>query len=299
MATLLLPSGAFLVKRREVLQKTRAEQFGLGRVPPTIKSGVGSTEKRSPHADMRSGGTIRRSTTAPALTRRLLPTTKGYCSPIGCRACPNTPYVASCRGSGRGLVWHVDSAAPPVDRGDSWSATGPSEDTPRSGRAEDVGSTWLRCGCYVARHVALDHYWPHHSPPHPPTPTGIIFVVTLWGAPARVVLGFGSQRKGLPRSFWSSGVCCKEVIRLVRRGLVAPSRGCVSFSTESTMAEGCALGTIDLKTIEKRVSSATELKMAERHVSGTTGLMLAERHVSGTTGLMMAEGHVSGTIGLM
>ncbi|RZR74788.1 hypothetical protein BHM03_00043412 [Ensete ventricosum] len=118
----------------------------------------------------RSGGTIRRSTTAPALTRRLLPTTKGYYSPIGCRACPNTPYVASCRGSGRGLVWHVDSAAPPVDRGDSWSATGPSEDTPRSGRAEDVGSTWLRCGCYVARHVALDHYWPHHSPPHPPTP---------------------------------------------------------------------------------------------------------------------------------
>ncbi|RWW40459.1 hypothetical protein BHE74_00054123 [Ensete ventricosum] len=48
MAALLLPSGSFLVKRHEVLQKTRAEQFGLGRVPRTIESKVGSTEKRSP-----------------------------------------------------------------------------------------------------------------------------------------------------------------------------------------------------------------------------------------------------------
>ncbi|RRT60362.1 hypothetical protein B296_00045026 [Ensete ventricosum] len=127
--------GAFFVKRREVLQKTRAEQFGLGRVPPTIKSRVSSTEKRSPHADMLVGHRV----------------VKGY--------------------------------------------------TPRSSRAEDAGSTWLNRDLMV-------------------------------------------------------------------------TEGCVSFSTESTMAEGCALGTIDLKTTEKRVSSATELKMAERHVSGTSRAQL-------------------------
>ncbi|RWW57340.1 hypothetical protein BHE74_00035873 [Ensete ventricosum] len=65
------------------------------------------------------------------------------------------------------------------------------------------------------------------------------------------------------------------------------------------MAEGCALGTTDLKMAEKCVLGATELKMAKRHISGTTGLMLAKRHVLCTTGLMMAKGHVLGTIGLM
>ncbi|RZS28208.1 hypothetical protein BHM03_00061777 [Ensete ventricosum] len=173
VAAPLLSSGGFLVKRREVLQKTRAEQFGLGRVPPMIKSGVGSTEKRSPHADMVSdylylrrrvgrtwatsllqylvghqlpivGGVAHWSTATPTLTRRLLPAARGYCSSVDCRACPDTSLVASCRGSGRGLAWHVGSATPPVDGGgDSWSAIGPSEDTPRSGWAEDVGSTWL------------------------------------------------------------------------------------------------------------------------------------------------------------
>ncbi|RWV77521.1 hypothetical protein GW17_00061630 [Ensete ventricosum] len=146
VAAPLLPSGGFLVKRREVLQKTRAEQFGLGRVPPTIKSGVGSTEKRSPHADMVSdylylrrrvgrtwatsllqylvghqlpivGGVAHWSAATPALTRRLLPAARGYCSSVDCRACPDTSLVASCRGSGRGLAWHVGSATPPVDGG--------------------------------------------------------------------------------------------------------------------------------------------------------------------------------------
>ncbi|RZS16330.1 hypothetical protein BHM03_00048297 [Ensete ventricosum] len=53
------------------------------------------------------------------------------------------PLITSCQGSRRGLVWHVGSAAPPVDRGDSWSTIGSSEDAPRSGRAEDTGLTWL------------------------------------------------------------------------------------------------------------------------------------------------------------
>ncbi|RRT51199.1 hypothetical protein B296_00040032 [Ensete ventricosum] len=79
----------------------------------------------------------------PALTRRLLPTARGYCSLVRCRTYPATPLVVSCLGSGRGLVWHVGSVASPIDIGDSLSATGPSEDTPRSGRAEDAGSTWL------------------------------------------------------------------------------------------------------------------------------------------------------------
>ncbi|RWW11869.1 hypothetical protein GW17_00024499 [Ensete ventricosum] len=77
------------------------------------------------------------------------------------------------------------------------------------------------------------------------------------------------------------------------------TEGCVSFSTESTIDVGCALGTTDLKTIEKRVSGATELKMAERHVSGTTRLMVTESYTSGTIEMKMAERHVSGMIGLM
>ncbi|RWW63914.1 hypothetical protein BHE74_00028883 [Ensete ventricosum] len=84
-----------------------------------------------------SGGTVRRLAAASTLTRRLLPAVRGqgYCSSIGCCVCLDTPLVASCQGSGR-LVWHVDSAAPPVNRGYSWSVAGPLGDTPRSGRVE-------------------------------------------------------------------------------------------------------------------------------------------------------------------
>ncbi|RRT74112.1 hypothetical protein B296_00001686 [Ensete ventricosum] len=91
-----------------------------------------------------SGGTVRRLAAASTLTRRLLAAVRGqgYYSSVGCCVCLDTPLVASCQGSGR-LVWHVGSTAPPVNRGDSWSVAGPSGDTPRLGRAEDVGSTWL------------------------------------------------------------------------------------------------------------------------------------------------------------
>ncbi|RZR88598.1 hypothetical protein BHM03_00016224 [Ensete ventricosum] len=84
-----------------------------------------------------SGGTVRRLAAASTLTRCLLPAVRGqgYCSSIGCCVCLDTPLVASCQGSGR-LVWHVDSAAPPVNRGYSWSVAGPLGDTPRSGRVE-------------------------------------------------------------------------------------------------------------------------------------------------------------------
>ncbi|RZS17964.1 hypothetical protein BHM03_00050169 [Ensete ventricosum] len=43
-------------------------------------------------------GIIHWSAAAPALTRRLLPTARGYCSSVGHYACPNTPPVASCHG---------------------------------------------------------------------------------------------------------------------------------------------------------------------------------------------------------
>ncbi|RWW64297.1 hypothetical protein BHE74_00028473 [Ensete ventricosum] len=107
-----------------------------------------------------------------------------------------------------------------------------------------------------------------------------------------------------------------EVVRLGRRELVAPGRGqgplmgcdavdgeeCVSFSTESTIAKGCALGTTDLK-MARSTDDNREARLghdwtddAEMYVSGTTRLMLGERHISGTIGLMMAERHVSDTI---
>ncbi|RZS11562.1 hypothetical protein BHM03_00042900 [Ensete ventricosum] len=109
------------------------------------------------------GGAVHWSAAALALTRRLLPTVRGQgvLLPIGHCACPDTPpvascqgvlfigwlsrlpatsLVASCRGSGRGLVWHVSSTTSPIDMGDSWSPIGPSEDTPRLGRAKDAGS---------------------------------------------------------------------------------------------------------------------------------------------------------------
>ncbi|RRT54647.1 hypothetical protein B296_00025733 [Ensete ventricosum] len=60
----------------------------------------------------------------------------GYCSSVGCYVYPDTPPVASCHGSGgvirlstamstltrrplsavrgQGLVWHIDTTAPPV-----------------------------------------------------------------------------------------------------------------------------------------------------------------------------------------
>ncbi|RWW46983.1 hypothetical protein BHE74_00047060 [Ensete ventricosum] len=43
-------------------------------------------------------GIIHWSAAAPALTRRLLPTARGYCLSVGHYACPNTPPVASCHG---------------------------------------------------------------------------------------------------------------------------------------------------------------------------------------------------------
>ncbi|RZS03116.1 hypothetical protein BHM03_00033253 [Ensete ventricosum] len=70
-----------------------------------------------------SGGTVRRSVTASALTCACwqLSRVRGYCSLVGCCLCPDTPLVTSCRGSGgigRGLVWHVDSIVSPVIRGE-------------------------------------------------------------------------------------------------------------------------------------------------------------------------------------
>ncbi|RZR98942.1 hypothetical protein BHM03_00028396 [Ensete ventricosum] len=103
----------------------------------------------------RSRGTVRRSVTALALTRRMLSAVRGYCSPIGCRAYPATPLVTSCRG----LVWHVGSATPPIDRGDIWLTTGPSEDIPRSGRAEDAGSTWLSHDMAEMRTLCSSPHW--------------------------------------------------------------------------------------------------------------------------------------------
>ncbi|RRT37980.1 hypothetical protein B296_00057082 [Ensete ventricosum] len=49
-----------------------------------------------------SGGTVRRSVTASALTCACwqLSRVRGYCSLVGCCLCPDTPLVASCRGSG-------------------------------------------------------------------------------------------------------------------------------------------------------------------------------------------------------
>ncbi|RWW70735.1 hypothetical protein BHE74_00021564, partial [Ensete ventricosum] len=107
----------------------------------------------------RSGGTVHRSITTPALTRCLLPTARGYYSSVGYRACPTTLLIASCRGSGRGLVWYIGSAASPVDKGDSWSTIGLSEDTPRSGRAEDIGSTWLSRDVVEMRTLCCSPRW--------------------------------------------------------------------------------------------------------------------------------------------
>ncbi|RWV85391.1 hypothetical protein GW17_00052820, partial [Ensete ventricosum] len=116
-----------------------------------------------------SGATVRRLAATSTLTRRLLPAVRGqgYCSSVGCCVCLDTPLVAICQGSGR-LVWHVGSAALPVNRGDSWSVAGPSGDTSRSGRAEDAGSTWLsrdmaEMGTLCSSPRWTEHYWPYQS----------------------------------------------------------------------------------------------------------------------------------------
>ncbi|RRT65598.1 hypothetical protein B296_00012403 [Ensete ventricosum] len=70
-------------------------------------------------------------------------------------------------------------------------------------------------------------------------------------------------------------------------------------TTELMMAEECVLGTIELKMAEGHVSGTTELMMAERYVSSTTELTMAGRCVSSTIELKMAEGHVSSSIELM
>ncbi|RWV78405.1 hypothetical protein GW17_00060634 [Ensete ventricosum] len=47
VAAPLLPPDSLLVKRRKVQQKTRAKRFGLGRVPPMLKSGVSSSGSKN------------------------------------------------------------------------------------------------------------------------------------------------------------------------------------------------------------------------------------------------------------
>ncbi|RWW88785.1 hypothetical protein BHE74_00002321 [Ensete ventricosum] len=105
------------------------ERFGLGRVPPMLKSGFSSSRSKkgppsgdrvSEHLYLRRrvghtrvtsllqdltghqppivGGVVHWSAAAPALTRRLLPAAMGYYSPVGHCACPDTPPVASCQG---------------------------------------------------------------------------------------------------------------------------------------------------------------------------------------------------------
>ncbi|RRT35379.1 hypothetical protein B296_00047009 [Ensete ventricosum] len=108
----------------------RPEPSSLGSVESFRRSSQGSAplKKDPPGTDMYLighqllvvGGASRWLAAALALTRRLLPAVRiarGYCSSVDCRAYPNTPLVASYRGSGRGLVWHIGSAALLVDRG--------------------------------------------------------------------------------------------------------------------------------------------------------------------------------------
>ncbi|RZR88536.1 hypothetical protein BHM03_00016139 [Ensete ventricosum] len=97
----------------------RPEPSSLGSVESLRRSSQGSAplKKDPPGTNMKSGGIVRWSAIAPALTCRLLPVARGYCSSVDCRAYPNTPLVASYRGSGRGLVWHISSIALLVDRG--------------------------------------------------------------------------------------------------------------------------------------------------------------------------------------
>ncbi|RWW64589.1 hypothetical protein BHE74_00028165 [Ensete ventricosum] len=57
----VVPQRDLLIKCHEVLQKTRAEQFGLGQVPLTLKLGVDSVEKKgSPLAETCTSALLRR-----------------------------------------------------------------------------------------------------------------------------------------------------------------------------------------------------------------------------------------------
>ncbi|RRT50411.1 hypothetical protein B296_00007653 [Ensete ventricosum] len=125
----LLPPGTLLVKRHEVPQKILAKRFGLSTESLRCSS-QGSARldrKRGPSSDTMSehlylyrrvgrtrvtsllqnltghqspvvGGVVHWSIAAPTLTRRLLPTARGYYSSVGHCAYPDTPPVSSCQG---------------------------------------------------------------------------------------------------------------------------------------------------------------------------------------------------------
>ncbi|RRT54822.1 hypothetical protein B296_00042199 [Ensete ventricosum] len=70
-----LPPGSLLLGCPEVLQKTRAEHFGLGRVPSTLKSGASPPGLKIRPPKMiwgLSGSVVRRSATVPTPTLRSL-----------------------------------------------------------------------------------------------------------------------------------------------------------------------------------------------------------------------------------
>ncbi|RZS01904.1 hypothetical protein BHM03_00031863 [Ensete ventricosum] len=179
---------------------------------------------------------------------------------------PNKSQIACRRGRYMLVGCCVYPGTPP-------SAVGPLEDTLRSGRAEDAGSTWLSCdvaemGTLCSSPRRTDHYWPH---------TELTMAERCASGMTELMM---AERH-------VSGTI--ELTMAERH---------VSGTTELMMAERRVSGTIELTMAERRVLGMTELMMAERCVSSTIKLTMAERCASGTTELMMAERHVSGTIEL-